>query len=123
MEALIEQYKEKLTEQQKSYRSLEDEFRMALRIETGRFQELHRTYQQVSGEVETSRETAIVAVQKEQKANAMILEMTALVREQKGRIGELERSKQETISQLKVSQYILIRRSTSSRCSKTKHDS
>ncbi len=106
METLIEQYKEKLTEQQKQYRNLEDEFRMALRIETGRFQELHRTYQQVSGEVESSRETAIAAVQKEQKANTMILEMTSLVREQKGRIGELEKSKQEATSQLKVSTYI-----------------
>lgn len=102
MEALMEQYKEKLTEQQKAYSGLEDEFRMALRIETGRFQELHRTYQQVSGEVESSREAAIAAVQREQKANTMILELTALVKEQKGRIGELGRSKQEAVKQLKV---------------------
>ncbi len=103
MDALVEQYKEKISEHQKSYRNLEDEFRMALRIETGRFQELHRTYQQVSGDVESSRETAIAAVQKEQKANAMILELTSLAKEQKGRIGELGRSKQEAVTQFKVS--------------------
>ena len=102
MEALLEQYRDRISEQQKAYQSLEDEFRMALRIETGRFQELHRTYQQVSAEVESSRETAIAAVQKEQKANGMIMELTSLVKEQKGRIVELSRSKQEALSQMKV---------------------
>lgn len=102
MSALLEQQTQKIAEQQKAYQNLEDEFRMALRIETGRFQELHRTYEQVSSDVQSSRETAIAAVQKEQKANSIIVELTALAKEQKGRIEELGRNKKESVAQLKV---------------------
>ena len=105
MTALLEQQKQKIAEQEKAYQNLEDEFRMALRIETGRFQELHRTYEQVSSDVESSRETAIAAVQKEQRANGMIVELTALAKEQKGRIEELGRGKKESVTQFKVNIY------------------
>lgn len=39
-QSLIEQHKQQLREQQKAYRALEDEFRMALRIEASRYQEV-----------------------------------------------------------------------------------
>lgn len=75
---------------------------MALRIETGRFQELHQAYKQVSSDVDSSRETAIAAVQKEQRASSIIVELTTLVKEQKGKLEELGRSKKESLGQLKV---------------------
>jgi len=75
---------------------------MALRIEAERYQDLQRTYEQVAGEVEACRQTAISAVRKEQRATSMVAELTAMVKEQKGRIGELSRGKQEAIGQLKV---------------------
>lgn len=102
MEGVVEQYKQKEAEQQKAYQSLEDEFRTALRIEAGRYQELKRTYDSLSGEVEACRQTAITAVQKEQRATSMVAELTAMVKEQKGRISELSRGKQEAIGELKV---------------------
>ena len=102
-EMVIEQHKQRLSEQQKAYKNLEDEFRMALRIEAERYQELHRSYNDVCSSVEASRQTAITAVQKEQRATSIVSELTAIVKEQKGRISELNRSKLETLSQLKVS--------------------
>ena len=102
MEGVVEQYKQKEVEQQKAYQNLEDEFRMALRIEAGRYQELKRTYDTLSGEVEACRQTAVTAVQKEQRATNMVAELTAMVKEQKGRISELSRGKQEAIGELKV---------------------
>ena len=102
MEDVVEQHKQRLAEQQKAYQNLENEFRMALRIEAERYQDLQRTYEQVAGEVEACRQTAISAVRKEQRATSMVAELTAMVKEQKGRIGELSRGKQEAIGQLKV---------------------
>lgn len=102
MEGVVEQCKQKEVEQQKAYQNLEDEFRMALRIEAGRYQELKRTYDTLSGEVEACRQTAVTAVQKEQRATNMVAELTAMVKEQKGRISELSRGKQEAIGELKV---------------------
>ena len=58
--------------------------------------------------MESSRETAVVAVKKEQKATALVAELTAMIKEQKTRISELNRSKQETVASLKVSSYIYI---------------
>ena len=102
MEGVVDQHKQRVAEQQKAYQNLEDEFRMALRIEAERYHELQRTYQEVAGEVEACRQTAISAVRKEQRATGMVAELTAMVKEQKGRITELSRGKQEAIGQLKV---------------------
>ena len=40
MEEVVAQHKQRLSEQQKAYQALEDEFRMALRIEASRYQEV-----------------------------------------------------------------------------------
>ena len=37
---VVEQHKQRLIEQQKAYQALEDEFRMGLRIEASRYQEV-----------------------------------------------------------------------------------
>ena len=91
----------KLSEQQKAYQSLEDEFRMGLRIEAGRYSELEKLYCKVSSEVDATRQTAVLAVQKERKAVAMLSDLTDMVKEQKEKISELSRSKQEMIATLK----------------------
>ena len=46
--------------------------------------------------------TTEAALRKEQKATHMIAELTAIVREQKGRLAELTRAKQENSQELKV---------------------
>ena len=55
------------------------------------------------GEVESSRETAVAAVKREQKAAVLVAELTSMIKEQKSRINELTRNKQETVATLKVS--------------------
>ena len=39
-ERLVEQHQQRVAEQQKAYQTLEDEFRMALRIEASRYEEV-----------------------------------------------------------------------------------
>ena len=56
--------------------------------------QLQQSYDEVCSEVDASRQTAVAAVQREQQATAMVTELTAMVKEQKGRITELSRSKQ-----------------------------
>ena len=53
--------------------------------------------------MESSRETAVAAVKKEQKTTALVAELTAMIKEQKTRINELSQSKQDTVASLKVS--------------------
>ena len=102
LELMLEQQKQKLIEKEKAYRDLEDEFRMALKIEASRYQELQTSHQQVVGEVQSCRETSVAAVKKEQRATSLVSELTAMIKEQKSRIGELSRGKQETVATLKV---------------------
>lgn len=53
--------------------------------------------------MESSRETSVAAVKKEQKATALVAELTAMIKEQKTRLNEMSRCKQETVASLKVS--------------------
>ena len=101
----MEQQKKLLCDKEKAYRDLEEEFRLALRIEASRYHELQKSHQEVVGEVQSSRETAVAAVQKEQRATALVAELTAMIKEQKTRISQLNRTKQETVNSLKVSSY------------------
>lgn len=92
----------RLSERQQAYQKLEDEFRMGLRMEASRYNELERAHREVCGEVEATRQTAVAAVQKEQRAASMVGELTALVKELKIRTKELSRSKQEVASELRA---------------------
>lgn len=101
MQASSDELKLKLSEQKEAYRALEEEFRMGLRIEASRYKELERSYQEVCGEVDATRLTAVAAVQKEEKAVSIVEELTVMVRQQKGKIKELSNSKQELVAELK----------------------
>lgn len=100
-EVSVNQLQLKLAEMQKAYCALEDEFRMGLQIEAGRYVELERSYKEVCGEVEATRQTAVTAVQKEKRAVGMVEDLTSMVKEQKAKIIELSRSKQEMVAELK----------------------
>ena len=101
LETAIDQLRLKVSEQENAYRALEEEFRMGLRIETGRYSELERAYQEVCGEIEATRHTAMAAVQKEKRALAMMEELTTMVREQKAKIRALSTGKEEMVAALK----------------------
>lgn len=102
MEAESAQLKLRISDQEKAYRALEEEFRTGLRIEASRYGELERVYRELSNEVDATRQTAVAAVQKEQRAVAMVEELTAIVREQKGKVRELSSSKQEAVQELRT---------------------
>ena len=84
-----EHYEARLSEQQQAYQKLEDEFRLGLGVEASRYRELEGVYLEVLGEVEASRKTALMAVQKEQRAVEMVRELTTLVKDLKTRLKEL----------------------------------
>ena len=53
MGEVVEQHKLRLGEQQKAYQALEDEFRLALRIEASRYQEVRETERERNRERES----------------------------------------------------------------------
>ena len=69
---------------------------------TSPFTQLRECYDRVQGQVEGYRTTTEAALRKEQRATHMVAELTAIVREQKGRLEELTRGKQESVYELKV---------------------
>ena len=63
---------------------------------------LRECYDGVQSQIEGYQTTAEAALKKEQRATQMVSELTAIVREQKGRLVELTRAKQDTLQELKV---------------------
>lgn len=102
MAATREQLEIRLSEQQIAYQKLEDEFRMALGMEASRYNELERAHQEVCGEIEATRQTAVAAVQKEQRATVIVGELTTLVKDLKLRVKDLSRTKLEMASGLRA---------------------
>ncbi|XP_071958778.1 leucine-rich repeat and coiled-coil domain-containing protein 1-like isoform X2 [Antedon mediterranea] len=95
-------YKEKIDLLAKQYSDLEDEFRMALKIEAGRFQQLQDAFEMSSQESSQLRQGLLTATEKERKSSSLVTELTAMVKEQKGRITELSKSKHEVLTDYKV---------------------
>ena len=69
---------------------------------------LSKLHQAVVGEVQSSRETALAAVKKEQRATILVTELTAMIKEQKARISELNRNKEEMVANLKVGHIYIV---------------
>lgn len=101
LHASFDELKHKLSEREEAYYALEEEFRMGLRIEASRYKELEKCYEEVCSEVEATRQTAVTAVQKEEKAVSIVEELTTMVKEQKSKIRELSASKQELVAELR----------------------
>ncbi|KAL5022406.1 hypothetical protein ScPMuIL_001561 [Solemya velum] len=90
---------DKIDQLSKQYSELEDEFRMALQIEASRFKELQDAFQNTSEENAQNKQILLSSKKTHDEMTAMINELTALVKEQKGRIAELSKSKQEQVSE------------------------
>nr|XP_054748125.1 leucine-rich repeat and coiled-coil domain-containing protein 1-like [Lytechinus pictus]XP_054748126.1 leucine-rich repeat and coiled-coil domain-containing protein 1-like [Lytechinus pictus] len=95
-------YKERIETLTKQYTDLEDEFRLALQIESNRFQEIQEAYERSSQEAAQFRQMLSASVEKEKRSSGLVTELTSMVKEQKGRITELSRAKQEAISSTRV---------------------
>ncbi|PIK58736.1 hypothetical protein BSL78_04356 [Apostichopus japonicus] len=92
-EILLKQ--EKIGDLSRQYADLEDEFRLALRLEEDRYQKVYDAYETLRHESSTIKDGIEVATSKERRASALVNELTTMVKEQKGRLNELSRSKQE----------------------------
>jgi len=96
-----EQLEARLVERQGAYNKLEEEFRLALRLEASRYNELEQAHQGVCEEAEAVRQTAVYAVQKEQKAVGVVSELTCLVKELQLKVKDLSGKTRQLEAELK----------------------
>ncbi|GCB72209.1 hypothetical protein scyTo_0001872 [Scyliorhinus torazame] len=94
-------YQEKIDLLNQQYTTLEDEFRMALIIEANRFKEVKSGFDHVTAELANYKQALAQSQQKEKQSGTLVHELTTMVKEQKAKIAELAKSKQETVSELK----------------------
>ncbi|XP_051879155.1 leucine-rich repeat and coiled-coil domain-containing protein 1 [Pristis pectinata] len=94
-------YQEKIDLSNQQYDTLEDEFRMALIIEANRFKEVKSGFDHVTAELANNKWALAQSQQKEKQLGTLVQELTTMVKEQKVKIAELAKSKQETILELK----------------------
>ncbi|XP_069112362.1 leucine-rich repeat and coiled-coil domain-containing protein 1-like [Argopecten irradians] len=100
-EGELRNQQDKVDQLTKQYTELEDEFRIALQIEANRFKEVQDVFQRVSEENAENKQALMAAQKKDEKMSEMFTELTALVKEQKGRISELSKSKNELTAEYK----------------------
>ncbi|XP_015774024.1 PREDICTED: leucine-rich repeat and coiled-coil domain-containing protein 1-like [Acropora digitifera] len=98
---IIKEYQGRLNKRDIEYAALEDEFRMGLQIEANRFRELQEAFERVSEQSAQQKEALHSIKQKESKATSMVNELTAMVKEQRGRISELSRGRQDIVGDYK----------------------
>ncbi|MBN3318467.1 LRCC1 protein, partial [Atractosteus spatula] len=97
----VTELQEKMAAMRQQYSELEDEFRMALTIEATRFKEVKEGFDHVSAELLEHKRALAKFQQKEKQSAVLVQDLTAMVKEQKARIAELVKSKQESVSELK----------------------
>ncbi|XP_050796638.1 leucine-rich repeat and coiled-coil domain-containing protein 1 isoform X1 [Gopherus flavomarginatus] len=100
-EERIKEYQEKISMLNQQYMELENEFRIALTIEAKRFKEVKDGFENVTAELAEHKCALFQSQQKQKQSAALIQELTSMVKEQKARITEVVKSKQETAANLK----------------------
>ncbi|XP_037748285.1 leucine-rich repeat and coiled-coil domain-containing protein 1 isoform X2 [Chelonia mydas] len=100
-EERVREFQEKISMLNQQYMELENEFRIALTIEAKRFKEVKDGFENVTAELAEHKCTLFQSQQKEKQSAALIQELTSMVKEQKVRITEIVKSKQETTANLK----------------------
>lgn len=90
--ALTDKYEYRVSEGDKSYKALENEFRMALRIEADRYTELDMKHGKVSEEFSKIESMFNTLSQREHKATQLVSELTKMVKEQKHKIDTMTQS-------------------------------
>ncbi|CAH8641488.1 unnamed protein product [Schistosoma rodhaini] len=81
----IDLLQEKLIESTKRYTALEDEFRMALRIEAERYETLLKTSDLCKNELNNTQLQLKEMIEREESARCLIQELNAVVKEQKSK--------------------------------------
>ncbi|XP_053552964.1 leucine-rich repeat and coiled-coil domain-containing protein 1-like, partial [Bombina bombina] len=97
----MNEFQEKMKALTQQYTDLEDEFRAALIIESGRFKEVKDGFDTVTAELAEYKDVLSRCQQKEKQSASLIQELTSMVKEQKNRIAEVTKAKQEMTNDLK----------------------
>ncbi|XP_060055400.1 leucine-rich repeat and coiled-coil domain-containing protein 1 isoform X2 [Erinaceus europaeus] len=93
-------YQEKIDRLNQQYLDLENEFRIALTVEAKRFKEVKDGFENVATELAKSKHALVWAQRKENESSSLIKDLTCMVKEQKTKLAEVSKLKQETASNL-----------------------
>ena len=74
----VSHHRQKITSLQAEYRNLEDEFREALHIEAGRYENLQGKYYEINSKANKQAAVLEQSTQREEKMRKMIAELTSL---------------------------------------------
>ncbi|XP_049637973.1 leucine-rich repeat and coiled-coil domain-containing protein 1 [Suncus etruscus] len=96
----IKNYEEKIETLNQQYLDLENEFRIALTVEAKRFKDVKDGFENIATELAKSKNALIWAQQKENESSSLIKDLTCMVKEQKIKLGEVSKLKQETTTNL-----------------------
>ncbi|KAM9627111.1 leucine-rich repeat and coiled-coil domain-containing protein 1 isoform 2-T2 [Trichechus inunguis] len=96
----IKEYQEKIDMLIQQYMDLEDEFRIALTVEARRFKDVKDGFENVATELAKSKHALVWAQRKENESSSLIKDLTSMIKEQKTKLAEVSKSKQETAANL-----------------------
>ncbi|NWS71543.1 LRCC1 protein, partial [Crotophaga sulcirostris] len=100
-EQRVKELQEKINTLNQKYTQLEDEFRLSLNIESKRFKEVKKDYENVTADLVEHKRALFELEQKEKEMTSLIQDLTSIVQEQKAKIAELSKSNEEATTNLK----------------------
>ncbi|NXA39299.1 LRCC1 protein, partial [Eudromia elegans] len=100
-EERVKELQQRINGLNQKYMELEDEFRLALTIEAKRFKEVKDAFENVTAELAEHKQALFESEHKEKQMASLIQDLTSIVKEQKTKIAELLKSKQEATANLK----------------------
>ncbi|EDL05144.1 leucine rich repeat and coiled-coil domain containing 1, isoform CRA_c, partial [Mus musculus] len=96
----VKEYQEKIDILNQQYLDLENEFRIALTVEARRFKDVQDGFEDVATELAKSKHALIWAQRKENESSSLIKDLTCMVKEQKTKLSEVCKLKQEAAANL-----------------------
>ncbi|XP_028623284.1 leucine-rich repeat and coiled-coil domain-containing protein 1 isoform X2 [Grammomys surdaster] len=96
----VKEYQEKIDILNQQYLDLENEFRIALTVEARRFKDVKDGFEDVATELAKSKHALIWAQRKENESSSLIKDLTCMVKEQKTKLSEVCKLKQEAAANL-----------------------
>ncbi|XP_045310639.1 leucine-rich repeat and coiled-coil domain-containing protein 1 isoform X2 [Leopardus geoffroyi] len=96
----IKEYQEKIDTLNQQYMDLENEFRIALTVEARRFKDVKDGFENVATELAKSKHALVWAQRKENESSSLIKDLNCMVKEQKTKLAEVSKLKQETAANL-----------------------
>ncbi|XP_062935632.1 leucine-rich repeat and coiled-coil domain-containing protein 1 isoform X2 [Cynocephalus volans] len=96
----IKEYQEKIDILNQQYMDLENEFRIALTLEARRFEDVKDGFENIATELAKSKHALIWAQRKENESSSLIKDLTCMVKEQKTKLAEVSKLKQEAAANL-----------------------